>query len=191
MSSRHGQELGQWANPGFDWWFTFVQPIRSQFACWPNSWPWLQLISFHPRAQPTSPPPSYPPRGEIITIKPYNPLQKLNLRRAEKRRIKTCCSCLKSQTFLKNQRWLKIWIVIKNPFCIRRQKWIKKKQQYKGHSAKVWRRNRVEKGNLGRGRRNRWRKKLDQGKDFLRKTEFWSSHSNCKIVLDFEFLLNR
>ena len=48
LSCSHSQELGQIADLASDWWFTLVQPIRSQLACWRNSWQWLQLINFHP-----------------------------------------------------------------------------------------------------------------------------------------------
>ena len=48
MSCSHGQELGQLADLASDWLFTLVQPMRSQLACWPNFWQWLQLINFHP-----------------------------------------------------------------------------------------------------------------------------------------------
>ena len=49
MSSSHCQELGQLADLASDWLFTLMQLIRSQLACWHNSWPWLQFINFHPR----------------------------------------------------------------------------------------------------------------------------------------------
>ena len=50
MSCSHCQELCQLTVLASDWLFNLVQPIRSQFACWHNSWQWLQLINFHPWA---------------------------------------------------------------------------------------------------------------------------------------------
>ena len=51
LSLRHLHELSQLADLASDWLFTLVQPIRSQLACWHNSWQWLQLKSFHPCLQ--------------------------------------------------------------------------------------------------------------------------------------------
>ena len=45
---RSCQELGQLADLASYWSLTLVQPIRSQLACWHNSWQWLQFINFHP-----------------------------------------------------------------------------------------------------------------------------------------------
>ena len=58
LSYSQSQKFGQFSHLASDWLFALVHPIRSQLACWPNSWPWLQLISFHPWPGPGSCAPS-------------------------------------------------------------------------------------------------------------------------------------